>query len=125
MPITEAARKNHEMLFPNHQLTLERTDPELVEVFDNFAFDEVLRPGDLEPSMQLGSRRGSHFQSRSSAIGSTECMSSRQKARSIFKGFCPPTASATIRQEPASTESLLSPQNRCALLRFATGASRP
>jgi len=39
--ITEAAHRNHEELFPNHESTLQVTDPELIEVFDNFAFDEV------------------------------------------------------------------------------------
>ena len=53
MPITETARKNHEMLFPNHQSTLKRTDPELVEAFDNFAFDEVLRHGNLDTKTRL------------------------------------------------------------------------
>ena len=40
--ITDAAHRNHEELFPNHQSTLKVTDPELIEIFDNFAFDEVL-----------------------------------------------------------------------------------
>jgi 4-carboxymuconolactone decarboxylase len=40
--IAEAAHKNHEELFPNHQSTLQVTDPELIEIFDNFAFDEIL-----------------------------------------------------------------------------------
>jgi 4-carboxymuconolactone decarboxylase len=53
MQITETARKNHEQLFPNQQSTLARTDPELVEVFDNFAFDEVLRHGDLDTKTRL------------------------------------------------------------------------
>jgi 4-carboxymuconolactone decarboxylase len=35
--ISEAAHKNHEELFPNHQSTLKATDPELIEIFDNFA----------------------------------------------------------------------------------------
>ncbi len=39
MRISETARKNHEELFPNYQSTLQVTDPELLEVFDNFAFD--------------------------------------------------------------------------------------
>ncbi|MEI6052945.1 MAG: carboxymuconolactone decarboxylase family protein [Opitutaceae bacterium] len=39
---SEAAHRNHEVLFPNHQSALQITDPELIEVFDNFAFDEVL-----------------------------------------------------------------------------------
>jgi 4-carboxymuconolactone decarboxylase len=33
--------------------TLARTDPELIEVFDNFAFDEVLRHGTLDPRTRL------------------------------------------------------------------------
>jgi 4-carboxymuconolactone decarboxylase len=53
MPITDTARKNHEQLFPNHQSTLKVTDPELVEIFDNFAFDEVLRHGHLESKTRL------------------------------------------------------------------------
>lgn len=40
--ISEAAHKNHEELFPNHKSTLKVTDPELIEIFDNFAFDEVI-----------------------------------------------------------------------------------
>jgi hypothetical protein len=39
MPTTDTARKNHEELFPNQRSTLNHPDLELVEVFDNFAFD--------------------------------------------------------------------------------------
>jgi 4-carboxymuconolactone decarboxylase len=46
--LTEAAIRNHEELFPGHASKLKETDPELIEVFDNFAFDEVLRHGDLD-----------------------------------------------------------------------------
>ena len=42
MAISQAARKNQDQLFPDHVSTLAVTDPELVEIFDNFAFDEVL-----------------------------------------------------------------------------------
>ncbi|WP_218145926.1 hypothetical protein [Bacillus sp. MUM 116] len=42
MRISETANKNQEELFPNHNSILKATDPELIEVFDNFAFDEVL-----------------------------------------------------------------------------------
>ena len=45
MAISETAQKNHDELFPNHKSTLTLTDPELIEVFDNFAFDEVLSYG--------------------------------------------------------------------------------
>lgn len=50
MTISDAAQHNHDELFPGHVSTLKITDPELIEVFDNFAFDEVLRYGDLEPA---------------------------------------------------------------------------
>ena len=46
--LTEAAIRNHEELFPNHISTLQKTDPELIEVFDNFAFDEVISCGNLD-----------------------------------------------------------------------------
>ena len=53
MAISEQARKNHDELFPGHTSTLAVTDPELIEVFDNFAFDEVLQHGNLEPRIRL------------------------------------------------------------------------
>jgi 4-carboxymuconolactone decarboxylase len=53
MSISETARKNHEELFPNHKSTLKVTDPELIEVFDNFAFDEVLSYGKLDTKTRL------------------------------------------------------------------------
>ncbi|MBU5614179.1 carboxymuconolactone decarboxylase family protein [Geomonas azotofigens] len=53
MAISETAEKNHEELFPNHQSTLKVTDPELIEVFDNFAFDEVLSHGSLDSRRRL------------------------------------------------------------------------
>ena len=40
MPISDVARENHERLFPDHASTLKVTGPELIEYFDNFAFDE-------------------------------------------------------------------------------------
>ena len=48
MPISQTAQQNHEQLFPDHTSTLAQSDPELVEIFDNFAFDEVLRHGSLD-----------------------------------------------------------------------------
>jgi 4-carboxymuconolactone decarboxylase len=47
MPVSDTARKNHDELFPGHVSRLAATDPELIEYFDNFAFDEVLRHGRL------------------------------------------------------------------------------
>ncbi len=46
--LTEAAIRNHEELFPNYESKLQKTDPELIEVFDNFAFDEVISYGTLD-----------------------------------------------------------------------------
>jgi 4-carboxymuconolactone decarboxylase len=53
MAISEQARKNHDELFPGHPSTLAVTDPELIEIFDNFAFDEVLRHGNLDARTRL------------------------------------------------------------------------
>jgi 4-carboxymuconolactone decarboxylase len=53
MSVSETANKNHEELFPNHKSTLKVTDPELVEIFDNFAFDEVLSYGILDTRTRL------------------------------------------------------------------------
>ena len=53
MAISDAARKNHDELFPGHVSTLAVTDPELIEYFDNFAFDEVLRYGNLDVRTRL------------------------------------------------------------------------
>jgi 4-carboxymuconolactone decarboxylase len=59
MAITDAARHNHDELFPGRVSTLAQTDPELIEYFDNFAFDEVLRHGDLDPRTRLMVQLGS------------------------------------------------------------------
>jgi 4-carboxymuconolactone decarboxylase len=53
MRISENALKNHAELFPNRKSKLLVTDPELVEVFDNFAFDEVLAYGNLDIRTRL------------------------------------------------------------------------
>jgi 4-carboxymuconolactone decarboxylase len=53
MPLTDAARKNHDALFPGHVSTLAVTDPELIEIFDNFAFDEILVDSTLDLSLRL------------------------------------------------------------------------
>src|SRR4051812_47488438 len=53
MAISETARTNHDELFPGHVSTLAVTDPELIEYFDNFAFDEVLQYGDLDTRTRL------------------------------------------------------------------------
>lgn len=53
MAISDTARRHHDELFPSRESTLARTDPELVEYFDNFAFDEVLTYGGLETKTRL------------------------------------------------------------------------
>ena len=53
MNISETALKNHEELFPNRKSKLMETDPELIEIFDNFAFDEVLGYGNLDTRTRL------------------------------------------------------------------------
>ncbi|MGW4958229.1 carboxymuconolactone decarboxylase family protein [Nonomuraea sp. NPDC004186] len=53
MAISDVARRNHQELFPGHISMLARTDPELIEIFDNFAFDEVLRHGNLHTRTRL------------------------------------------------------------------------
>jgi 4-carboxymuconolactone decarboxylase len=53
MAVSDAARRNHDELFPGHVSTLARTDPELIENFDNFAFDEILRHGTLDTRTRL------------------------------------------------------------------------
>ncbi len=53
MAPNERARRNHDELFPDHVSTLAVTDPELIEVFVNFAFDEVLRDTKLDTRTRL------------------------------------------------------------------------
>lgn len=53
MAIREDAQRNHDHLFPNHQSTLKRTDPELVEIFDNWAFGDVLTDRTLDARTRL------------------------------------------------------------------------
>ena len=53
MAISDQAQRNHEELFPGRISTLQQTDPELIEYFDNFAFDEVLRHGSIDIRTRL------------------------------------------------------------------------
>jgi 4-carboxymuconolactone decarboxylase len=53
MPPSQQAQRNHDELFPGHVSTLAQTDPELVDYFDNFAFDEVLGHGNLDTRTRL------------------------------------------------------------------------
>jgi 4-carboxymuconolactone decarboxylase len=53
MASSERARENHDALFPGNVSTLAVTDPEFIDYFDNFAFDEVLRHGNLDARTRL------------------------------------------------------------------------
>jgi 4-carboxymuconolactone decarboxylase len=53
MPASAEAQKNHDQLFPGHASTLEVTDPELIDYFDNFAFDEIFRYASLDVQTRL------------------------------------------------------------------------
>ena len=53
MAISERAQQNHDESFPGHVSTLKVSDPELIEYFDNFAFDEVLQHGNLDTRTRL------------------------------------------------------------------------
>ena len=48
MAISEFAKEYHEKMFPGQTSTYLRTDPEFIERFDNFAFDEVIHDTDLD-----------------------------------------------------------------------------
>lgn len=64
MNITEAAHKIHEELWPGYQSKAKQTDPDLIQVFDNFAFDEVIRHDSMDHKtrvlMIMASTIGSH-----------------------------------------------------------------
>jgi 4-carboxymuconolactone decarboxylase len=53
MSVSEAAQRNHDELLPGRVSTLKVTDPELIEYFDNLAFDEVFRYGSLDTKTRL------------------------------------------------------------------------
>ncbi len=53
MALSDTARSNHGRQFGEGVSTLAQTDPELVEYFDNFAFDEVLAHGALDEHTRL------------------------------------------------------------------------
>ncbi len=51
--LTRNAVENHEELFPGHESKLQKTDPELIGLFDNWAFDEVIRQSKLETKTRV------------------------------------------------------------------------
>ena len=48
MSITQRSKEYHEKMFPGYVSDFLRTDPEFIERFDNFAFDEVVNQDDLD-----------------------------------------------------------------------------
>lgn len=53
MKITKAAQQYHDKMFPHYQSKLAETDPEFIERFDNFAFDEVVNQDDLDDRTRM------------------------------------------------------------------------
>lgn len=48
MEITEAAKAYHERMFPGCHSGFSETDPEFIDRFDNFTFDEAVNSDDLD-----------------------------------------------------------------------------
>ncbi|BDR56813.1 carboxymuconolactone decarboxylase family protein [Xylocopilactobacillus apis] len=53
MAISDQAKKYHERMFPGYESKFLKTDPEFIERFDNFAFDEVVNHDDLDDRTRL------------------------------------------------------------------------
>src|SRR5271167_3485994 len=53
LKLTEAAIRNHEEFFPGYKSTMQKTDPEFIEIFDNWAFDEVPRETKLDAKTRV------------------------------------------------------------------------
>jgi 4-carboxymuconolactone decarboxylase len=72
MAVSDTARRNHDELLPGHVSSLAATDFELIEYFDNFAFDEVLRHGRVDNRTRLLVIRASLIGAQA-RTGSTHC----------------------------------------------------
>lgn len=46
--LTDTARYNHDRWWPDYKSAIKQTDPDLIEMFDNFAFDDVMNYGTLD-----------------------------------------------------------------------------
>lgn len=51
--MTENAKNYHEKMFPGYVSDFLRTDPEFIEAFDNFAFDEVINHDNLDDRIRF------------------------------------------------------------------------
>jgi len=70
--LSENAVKNHEELFPHLESKLQKTDPEFIELFDNWAFDEVIRQSKLDTKTRVRSILASTIASQ--ALGEYKVM---------------------------------------------------
>ncbi len=53
MAMSKNAKDYHERMFPGYESKLLETDPEFIELFDNFAFDEVINQDDLDDKTRM------------------------------------------------------------------------
>jgi len=53
MKLTDFAKEYHERMFPGYVSRFRKTDPEFIERFDNFAFDEVVNSDDLDDRTRM------------------------------------------------------------------------
>ena len=53
MELSEKAKAYHEKMFPGYHSSFLETDPEFIERFDNFAFDEVVNQDDLDDRTRM------------------------------------------------------------------------
>ena len=53
MRISQKAKEYHERMFPGYESKLLKSDPEFIELFDNFAFDEVVNHDDLDDKTRM------------------------------------------------------------------------
>ncbi len=53
MAITDFSKEYHEKMFPGYLSKFLETDPEFIEFFDNFAFDEVVNQDDLDDRTRM------------------------------------------------------------------------
>ena len=53
MDLSERAKSYHERMFPGYHSRFLETDPEFIERFDNFAFDEVVGSDDLDDRTRM------------------------------------------------------------------------
>ena len=71
MALTENAKKYHERMFPGYESEAIKKDPEFIEQFDNFAYDEVVN----QPGQELPDKtRWMAISQLLSAVRESSCM---------------------------------------------------